>query len=243
MEREVRRFDIKNVSYEANEDENKTRVIRGIIPYDSKSVNMGGMYEVISSTAFNKTLSDKAEIRALVNHDETKILGSTKSGTLKLTSTDRGLESEVTLPNTTYANDVWEIVKRGDCTTLSFGFMPIKHIDNGNIRTLKEVKLLEVSYAVPYPAYPATSSKTFLRNFVEEKELSYDKLDGVFSKIIEEKKLENEDRDLIGKFIAQLKPFSPVEEKKEVVVENTAPINTDEDKQKLLFNLEIEKLL
>lgn len=244
MKKEVRRFDVKNIVLDTDENEKK-RIIRGIIPFNSKSVNMGGMYEVISPTAFNKTLSDGAEVRALVNHDESKVLGSTKSGTLQLRVNEIGLEAEVDIPRTTYGNDVWEVIKRGDVTTLSFGFIPVKHQDAGNIRTLNEVKLLEVSYAVPYAAYPTTSSYTYLRSYVEENKIDYDQLDNVFSKI-KENKLEENDKDILKTFVESLRTV--YEEKivdivvAPVVVETQVKEDTTE-KDKLLLNLEIEQLL
>ena len=104
--------------------ESEPRKLVGLIPYNKPSVDMG-FIEIVTPTAFDKTLSDRADVKALVSHDSSKVLGSVKAGTLRLTSTDNGLLAEVDLPNTTFANDVWETVRRGDVTTMSFGFYPI----------------------------------------------------------------------------------------------------------------------
>lgn len=147
----------------ADEDAGVKRLI-GLIPYNRRSVEMWGEFEEIAPTAFAKTLADGKDVKALVAHDDTKVLGSTKSGTLRLTSTEEGLLAEVDLPNTTYANDAWEIVRRGDVRTMSFCFSPVKQSKRYDeetqkiVNVLEEVKLQEVSYMVTWAAYPDTAS-------------------------------------------------------------------------------------
>lgn len=147
----------------AEEGDGVKRLV-GMIPYNRRSVEIWGEFEEIAPTAFAKTLADGRDVKALVAHDDAKVLGSTRSGTLRLTHTDEGLLAEVDLPNTTYANDAWEIVKRGDVRTMSFAFHPVKQSKQLDetigkfINSLEEVKLLEVSYMVAYPAYPDTNS-------------------------------------------------------------------------------------
>jgi HK97 family phage prohead protease len=168
-------FIIKNnISIRAESKEN-SRWIEGIIPYNSKSVPMFGITEIIDKTAFRKTLADKTNVKALFNHDDSKVLGTTDNGTLELENSDDGLLCRCKLPNTSYANDLFEIVSRGDVKTLSFGFIPIKWEDDHTkrIRTLKEVKLDEVSYCVSYAAYPETNSQTYMRKInMESKKLN-----------------------------------------------------------------------
>jgi HK97 family phage prohead protease len=170
MKREKRSAAFRNLEIRSSEKEGK-KYIDGIIPYDSRSVPIWGITEVIDRTAFNKTLKDKTEIRAFWNHDDSLVLGNTRSGTLSLEDTDTGLICRCELPNTSYANDLYEIVTRGDVTTMSFGFRPVKwqDSDNGKLRTLKEVQLDEVSFGVPYAAYPETNSQTYMRGFMKRK--------------------------------------------------------------------------
>jgi HK97 family phage prohead protease len=131
MKKEKRNITFKNLEIRSTEKEGKKH-IEGIIPYDSKSVPMWGVTEIIDRTAFNKTLKDKKEIRALWNHNDSYILGNTKSETLELEDTDNGLICRCELPNTSYANDLYEIVSRGDVKTMSFGFIPVKYQDSEN---------------------------------------------------------------------------------------------------------------
>jgi HK97 family phage prohead protease len=189
MKKEKRNITFKNLEIRSTEKEGKKQII-GIIPYDSKSVPMWGITEIIDRSAFNKTLKDKTEVRALWNHNDSYILGNTKSETLELEDTENGLICRCELPNTSYANDLYEIVSRGDVKTMSFGFLPIKWDDsnNGKLRTLKEVALQEVSFGVTFPAYPETNSQTYLRGF---KRMKID-IESI-NEILEKEELKEED--------------------------------------------------
>jgi HK97 family phage prohead protease len=113
--------------------------------------------ERIDPHAFDGTLS--GDVRALVDHDTGRVVGRTKSGTLRLAVDDRGLKAEIDVPNTTDGNDLWELVERGDISGMSFGFRVTKQEwdETGDmpIRTILEVELFEVS-AVAFPAYDDT---------------------------------------------------------------------------------------
>lgn len=164
----IQRFLKTNVTIRSVEDDPEKRVIEGIIPYNKKSVNIGyedsPSYEVILPTAFNKTLGDKAKVVALFSHDRTKVLGNTRAGTLELINTEEGLICRCTLGNTTWAADAWDMISRGDCTQMSFGFWPYKVRTEGNVDYLESVKLDEVSFCVLDPAYEDTNSKAELRS-------------------------------------------------------------------------------
>ena len=167
--------------------EDGKRTIKGLIPYNSDSVDMYGVTERIMPTAFNKTLADHAEVKCLFGHDTTKILGSSGAGTLRMTSESDGLHFEVDLPNTTDGNDAYELISRGDCRTLSFGFVPVKtnykldETGNDNdIRELVEVKLLEISICVAFPAYP--EGNTSVRSFFKECGMDFDELNNILKR-------------------------------------------------------------
>jgi HK97 family phage prohead protease len=200
MKREKRNITFKNLEIRSDEKEGK-KYIEGIIPYDSKSVPMWGVTEIIGRTAFNKTLGDKNEVRALWNHNDNMVLGNTRSGTLELEDSDDGLVCRCELPNTSYANDLYEIVARGDVKTMSFGFRPVKWQDseNGKLRTLKEVQLEEVSYGVIYPAYPETNSVTYMRGFMKRKI----DIDAV-NEILEKEELTDEDVTVLQETVTTL---------------------------------------
>jgi HK97 family phage prohead protease len=210
MRKEKRNITFKNLNSRSTEKEGK-KYIEGIIPYDSKSVPMWGTVEIIDRTAFNKTLKDKKEVRAFWNHDDSKVLGNTKSGTLELNNSDEGLICRCELPNTSYANDLWEIVTRGDVKNMSFGFVPIQweDSDSGKLRTLKEVRLEEVSFGVTFPAYPETNSQTYIRNIFMKRKID---IENIIS-VLEKEELTEEDLtvlqeavDSLNKIINENKP-------------------------------------
>lgn len=157
---------LRKIEHRAEKTDDGSKVITGVIPYNSRSVDLGwddSWYEELAPGCFKKTLADKAEVKALRNHNDTEILGNTKSGTLELTDTPEGLVCRCVLPNTSYANDLFETITRGDCTTMSFGMYVVKEEweDQGakSIRTIKDAKLDEVSFGVTYPAYPDTNAQ------------------------------------------------------------------------------------
>lgn len=155
---------LHNINVRANikleETDGKKRLI-GLIPFNSRSVDMG-FYEVITETAFNKTLADGYDVKAFFNHDTNKLLGRVKNGSLILRKQDDGLYIEAILPNTSVANDAYELIKNEYVSTMSFGFIVIKEkseIEDGKeVRYLQEVALKEVSFGVSFPAYEATES-------------------------------------------------------------------------------------
>lgn len=119
-----------------------------------------GMTESVAPGAFSRTLS--GDIRALVNHDTTLVLGRTKAHTLELREDEHGLWGRVSInPNDRDAMNLYERVRRGDVDGCSFGFEIIKqdaeYLDDGSVHwTLRDVELFEVS-ACTFPAYSETN--------------------------------------------------------------------------------------
>lgn len=183
---------------ELREAEDGKRTIVGLIPYNSRSVDMG-FTEVITDTAFAKTLADGSDVKALYAHDHAKPLGRVKNGTLRLRSEANGLVCECDLPDTTYAKDAYNLIRDGYVTTMSFGFYPIKERiekdGDDDVVYLQEVRLLEVSFAVVFPAYETTAS--------EARDLKGVNLDALETALTKET-LETEDRTILANTVAKL---------------------------------------
>lgn len=134
-----------------------------------QATRLGGTYEAISRSAFDKVLEDKADVRCLVNHEPSRLLGRTSSGTLRLSKDDVGLRYEVDLPDTQDGRDLRTLVERGDLSGSSFGFVPgvsnRSHTAEGAVlRSHTSVsQLLDVS-PVTYPAYQGTDGLVSLRS-------------------------------------------------------------------------------
>lgn len=135
-----------------------------------------GMTESIKPGAFSRSLS--GDIRALVNHDTTLVLGRTKAHTLELREDEHGLWGDVTInPNDVDAMNLYERVKRGDVDQCSFGFEIISEEtdfrEDGSVHwTLTEIDLHEVS-ACTFPAYKETniSARSAERDEIKAREL------------------------------------------------------------------------
>ena len=131
-----------------------------------------GATESIAPGAFSNTLSD--DVRALINHDTTLVLGRNKAGTLELREDARGLWGKITInPNDSDAMNLYERVKRGDVDQCSFGFDIVNEEtefrEDGSIHwTIREVKLYEVSCCT-FPAYEDTSISAREKQYEEIK--------------------------------------------------------------------------
>jgi HK97 family phage prohead protease len=117
--------------------------------------------ETIAPGAFKRSLSARNNVRMLLNHDTSRVLGTTRAKTLRLSEDSKGLHVEADLPETTYGRDLSVSMQRGDVDSMSFGFSVPRNgdkwTDDGNQRTLVEVRLHEVS-VVTFPAYEATTA-------------------------------------------------------------------------------------
>jgi len=118
-----------------------------------------GAFEEIAQGAFGGTMGN--DIRALINHDTTLVIGRNKAGTLELKEDSHGLWGSVRInPNDTDALNAYERVKRGDVDQCSFGFNILKEEtdwrEDGTVKwTITEIDLHEVSICT-FPAYEET---------------------------------------------------------------------------------------
>lgn len=127
------------------------------------SQDLGGFREMISNSAFDGALSTQADVVALVEHDPSRLIGRTKSGTLSLAKNDHGLRVTIRPPDTETGRSVVESIRRGDLDQMSFGFRVDETgdawerlADGSVVRTLLAVDLVDVSATV-FPAYVDTS--------------------------------------------------------------------------------------
>src|ERR1035437_8184732 len=124
------------------------------------SADVNGGKERFAPGAFDAALK-RSDARATVQHDLGELLGSQHAGTLRVEADAKGLKYSIDLPNTTYANDLKELVTRGDVTEMSFGFIPGKFAfsyDKGvQVRTHTNVRELVDISPVAIPAFAGTS--------------------------------------------------------------------------------------
>lgn len=113
--------------------------------------------EVVRSSAFNRTLQQRDNVRLLVNHDGVP-LASTKAGTMTLEVDEVGLLVDVPHLDTENptARELVSAMQRGDIDQMSFAFVARDAPTENGVRELREVTLYDVSI-VTYPWYEATS--------------------------------------------------------------------------------------
>jgi HK97 family phage prohead protease len=136
--------------------------------YNSLSENLGGFKERVAPSAFRNSLRNNHDVRGLINHDPSLVIGRVSNGTLRLSSDDTGLLMQCTLPDTSYGRNLYASVLRGDISNQSFAFIVDPDGDSWDeeiddetnsripVRTLRSVRLLDCS-AVTNPAYSSSS--------------------------------------------------------------------------------------
>lgn len=137
------------------------------IKFGQRSKKLGNYYEIIDSRALDGV--DLTDVKALVDHDYSKVLGRTLSNTLSLEIDNVGLKFEIELADTTYANDLYKSIERGDINECSFGFRidetdrnstTVERIDSDTyLRTVKKIKELREISIVSLPAYENTNAE------------------------------------------------------------------------------------
>lgn len=164
----------KRFSTEIRFETEGKKIVGYAAKFMTRSQDLGGFVEQIEHSAFQRSLDENADVRALIDHNPSLILGRTLSGTLKLSTDSTGLLVEITPPDTSYSRDLMVSLERGDITQMSFAFVTKK--DNWekdgavNLRTLLDVDLHDVS-AVTYPAYLDTEvGLRSLSSFLAEKQ-------------------------------------------------------------------------
>lgn len=130
-----------------------------------------GASEIIKPGAFDHSVA--GDVRALINHDTSLVLGRTKSGTLTLRQDERGLWGSIRINRDDMdAMNLYARVQRGDVDQCSFGF-EIKRetfVDLGGGKCRWEIEEVDPLYEVSvctFPAYAETSVSARKQDYTE----------------------------------------------------------------------------
>lgn len=129
--------------------------------FDSEYRVCDGITEIIRPGAFTETVG--GDVRALINHDSTLVLGRTKAGTLTLREDAHGLWGSIKINRQDVdAMNLYTRVQRGDVDQCSFGFDIAKetYVDLGEGNCRFEIEKVDPLYEVSvctFPAYEETS--------------------------------------------------------------------------------------
>ncbi|MBO9579870.1 MAG: HK97 family phage prohead protease [Sphingobium sp.] len=133
------------------------RRLEGYAATFGSEARIGSIVETIAPGAFARAIA--GDVLALMDHDPARVLGRTRSGTLRLSEDSKGLGFSLDLPDTQAGRDVLELAQRQDLGGMSFGFVVPAGGDRwqGERRTLVNLDLREISVVSAHPAYPDTS--------------------------------------------------------------------------------------
>ncbi len=119
--------------------------------------DIGPFRERIIAGAFAGSIGEGGDILALLDHDPTRVLGRTRSQTLKLTDSYAGLAFDIAVPETSAGRDALALAERGDLGGASIGFIAEEETTDSDVRVITRAKLFEISIVSAWPAYAETS--------------------------------------------------------------------------------------
>lgn len=155
---QVRNF--RSLDLNANDEAAEKTISGYFIVFNSETELYEGCFEEIAPESFDNV--DLSDVRALIDHETSKVLGRTKPGTLTLSVDAKGVYGEIKVnENDTEAMNLYSRVQRGDVDQCSFGFNILDEAmetrDDGSYKfTIKAIELFEVS-VVTFPAYADTA--------------------------------------------------------------------------------------
>ncbi len=149
MKKQTRNYEISTTE--------KPLVLEGMAIVFDKPAKIGACTEYISQDAL--TGVDLEGVALLVNHDGAGIPLARSPKTLTLTIKEEGLAMRAELPDTAQARAVYEAVKRGDLSQMSFAFDVANYTfdEDTQTRTITKIsKVYEIS-VVNFAAYEQTN--------------------------------------------------------------------------------------
>lgn len=165
-ERQLRSFKATATEFTTREDGDNLIIEGYFAVYNSNYEIEPGLSESIAPGAFSGF--EERDVRALINHDTTLVVGRNTAGTLELRDDEQGLWGHVVInPNDVDATNVYARVKRGDVSQCSVGFDIIRESteirEDGSIHwTIEDADLWEVSICT-FPAYEETAIEARVR--------------------------------------------------------------------------------
>lgn len=138
----------KSLSFELKATDDEKNIVEGYAATFGGSPDSYG--DIIQKGAFAKTLQERGtQIKFLWQHNWDELIGRI----IEAKEDDKGLFIKVKISDTQRGRDVMTLIKDGTLDKMSIGYRTIQYDYDSStgIRTLKELKLFEVS-AVTFPA-------------------------------------------------------------------------------------------
>ncbi|PFX73755.1 phage major capsid protein [Bacillus cereus] len=128
--------------------------------------------ERIEPGTFTRALDKGNDVHFLAEHDNAKLLASTKNGSLALREDDKGLYMEARISPTSWGKDYHQLIQDGLLTNMSFGMQVAKdkwdkRSDGTYERSISDLTLAEVS-VVRNPAYVQSTIQARSIDIIDE---------------------------------------------------------------------------
>ena len=168
--------------------------------------------ETVAPGAFARSLTQPPNGRQtlVVDHDDSQLLASTKTGRLRLAEDSTGLHVDADLVDTSYARDLRELSDAGELGGMSFEFSGVGA--NGapfsadkRRRTLKEVRLYHVTVLTgKAPAYAETTAA--VRALSNQIGAEYSDVATLFDAVREGRRLSTDEWAVLGRAVDVVAP-------------------------------------
>ena len=165
----------KSTNLRANKD--KSLTVSGYVNMTEQPSEILGQakkfVEKIAKGAFQRAINNVVhDIDFLAEHDNSKILASTRNKSLELFEDSKGLYMTAVITPTSWGKDYYQLISSGILKNMSFGFRTIKDdwkLIKPNLyeRVIQELELFEVS-VVKDPAYSQSTIAARGINVVED---------------------------------------------------------------------------
>ncbi|PGC57703.1 phage major capsid protein [Bacillus wiedmannii] len=151
--------------------------------------------EKIERGTFTRALQQGNEIHFLAEHDNAKLLSSTRNGSLSLREDDQGLYMEARISDTSWGRDYHKLIQDGLLTNMSFGMQVLDDTwterDDGTLqRSISDLVLSEVS-VVRNPAYVQSNIQARSLDVIEQPQINLME-DNIMSKEKQMQELRNQ---------------------------------------------------
>ena len=216
--------EIRNNNIKSSTD-SESRLVEGYaVVFNSRSVDLGGFYEIIDGNALDGVL-EKSDVLCLLDHNTSRgVLARSRGGegSLTLKVDDYGLFFSFEAPNTSLGDEILEGVKRGDISSCSFAFTVdedeySKAPDGAIIRTVKKINQLYDISLVYNPAYESTNVDT--RGF------------DLFLRDNKDNTMTEEDKEVQDKETDEVKETETEKEEKSTECEDKEETRSEEEKE------------
>ncbi|PGT92233.1 hypothetical protein COD18_15480 [Bacillus cereus] len=157
----INKMELRFNEFELNKNEQGQLKVSGYVNKTNQwSQTLGKQKKFIERIlpgAFRKAIQNGNEIHFLAEHENAKILSSTRNGSLSLREDEQGLYMEATISDTSWGRDYHTLITDGIIQNMSFGMQVLKDswkklADGTYERSVSDIYLAEVS-AVRNPAY------------------------------------------------------------------------------------------